>query len=259
MHEARNETGIVETPVDYTRDNVSNMAATLATLADCLVCLNPSEQSAKDDYNQHSGHCTMIEDRPPYLYHVELIRSKFANASPSLLERLGKCNWERYLRLQERRETIKDEEHLWSEEMESKSRFYDSALGTSMPAQSELGSSVSTYAETVVSSRAASSHQKLPKLPVEGRMGKKFICQVCNRVVAIQYSRDWKYVSCLSPSLLLLTPRQETHLSGSISVYLHLRGVPWIEFMGGPPCDDKPSGCRAWPWPRMEKPPMSPL
>lgn len=232
----------METPVDYTHDNVSNMAATLATLADCLIALN-IEQSAKDDYNQHSGHYTVIEDRQPYLYHVELIKSKFPMASPSLLERLGKCNWERYLRLQECRETTKDKEHFQSEKMESKSRFYDSALGTSMPAQSELGGSVSTYAETVVSSRAASSHHKLPKLPSEGRRGKRFTCQVCNRFVAIRYSRDWKYVRCLNPSLLLLTSQQETRLPRSISVYLHLRGVPWIESMGGPPCDDKPSGC----------------
>lgn len=252
MHESRKEVSTVETPVDYTCDNVPNMAATLGTLVDCLISLNPSlEQSAKDDSKDQFGHFAVIEDRPPYLYHAELVESKFPNASRPLLERLGKCNWERYLRLQERREMIKDGENLQNEEIESKSRFTDSALGTSMPAQSESGGSVSTYAETVVSSLAASSHQKLPKLPREGRNGKRFICQVCNRVVAIRYSRDWKYVNCLSSSLSLLTSGQETRLPRSVGVYLHLRRVfnQFNQSMGGPPRDDKPSGCRARPRP----------
>lgn len=246
----------METPVDYTRDNVPSMAATLGTLVDCLISLN----AAKDSKDQ-SGYFTVIEDRPPYHYHMELIESKYPNASRPLLERLGKCNWERYLRLQERREMIKDGESLQGEEIESKSRFNDSALGTSVPAQSESGSSIPTYAETVVSSRAASSHHKLPKLPREGRNGQRFICQVCNRIVAIRYSRDWKYVSCLSSSLLLLTSRQETRIPRSAGVYLHLRRVfnQFNQSLGRPGCNDKPSGCRAWPRPRMEKPPMSSL
>jgi len=132
----------------------------------------------------------LLEERSAYQYYADMISARFPEAKNSLTEILGKCNWVRYNRIQKQREENACGEPIPVGDGESKSKFQDSGLGTSMPAQSH---GVNGYAETVFSKRAEMSHKRLPPLPEEGRKGKSFLCSVCSRTVDIQRSQAWKY------------------------------------------------------------------
>lgn len=135
-----------------------------------------------------------LDDRPAHQYYADQISIRFPNASASLVEVLGKCNWERYMRIHKKREENTQREGSPIGEAENMSKFHDSGLGTSVPAHSAFGvpRGAFVYAETEVSKRAEASHRRLPPLPEEGRRGWPFVCDICNSIVRIRRTGAWK-------------------------------------------------------------------
>lgn len=173
----------------------------LQAYTECLSSLSSSiEFPAEDvnlDYEENPRVLTEFQDRAAHQYYVDLISSRFPNARSNLVNCLGRCNWERYIRLQLAREVTTEEAPDPREEMglfskseynAPASRFYDSGLGTSIPAQSTYAYSIASF----VSSRAESSHVKLPPLSEEAKRGVPFVCDACNKRVQIRRTRDWK-------------------------------------------------------------------
>lgn len=132
-----------------------------------------------------------IQDRHAHQYYADLINVRFPHAQAPLAEFLSKCNWDRYQRIKQESERNAQREPSPLAEGEKKSRFNDSGLGTSVPAQSITDHG---YAETVFSQRAEASHKRIPPLPEQGRKGEPFVCEVCNKTVSIQRTQPWKYV-----------------------------------------------------------------
>lgn len=163
-------------------------------MIDSLKILGSSLDFVADDEfdDEESKVWGQLQDRSAHEYFVDLISSRFPLASNQLVQALGQSNWDRYNHVKTLRESAIEEPGVISGE-KAISEFHDSGIGTSAAAQSSLGRETrSEYAATVVSSRAESSHKRLPPLPEAGRSGEAFKCEVCNRKVQIQRTREWK-------------------------------------------------------------------
>lgn len=171
----------------------------LQSKVDCLIALNasiecPAESESDNDEETRTG--TVLQDLPAHQYFADLIAARFPTAQLELVEKLGLTNWSRYNQVQQQRDSLQTEVESVSMD-KAKSRFHDSGLG------SDPSRANSPYAATVVSSRAEASHKRLPPLPKDARDGKPFVCEVCNRVISIRRTKDWRYVLS-SPRCLLV-------------------------------------------------------
>lgn len=181
-------------PASYKEDNIDRLCVTLHNKIDSLKILGSSLDFVADDEfdDEESKVWNQLQDRAAHEYLVDLISSRFPLASNQLVQSLGQSNWDRYNHVKTLRENaIEESDVIFGEK--AISEFHDSGIGTSAAAQSSLGHEIrSEYAATVVSSRARSSHKRLPPLPESGRSGEAFECEVCNRKVQIQRTREWK-------------------------------------------------------------------
>lgn len=137
----------------------------------------------------------------PHVAYIDRIRSRFPKADPTLVDRLGRANWERFLKGNaDREKNQKAEVEPAPEEQqagvdvagtvahytEPVSKFHDSGLGTSI-------NTGSAYAETLMSYRQEGGESvKIPPLPKEAKQGNPFECVACGGKLVITNSSAWK-------------------------------------------------------------------
>ena len=133
----------------------------------------------------------------PHVSFRDRIKFRFPNADPSLVERLARANWERFLKGKDDRERNQRAEEVAKKPVmeragtvahltEPLSKFHDSGLGTSI-------NTGSAYAETVMTyRREGGTSVRIPPLPEEAKQGKPFECIACGGKVVIKNSREWK-------------------------------------------------------------------
>ena len=184
-------------PAAYGEESTERLCTALHNMIDSLRILGSSLDSVADDEfdDEESRAWVQLKDRAAHEYFVDLISSRFPLASHQLVQALGQSNWDRYNYVKTLRENAIEESDVMLVG-KTVSEFHDSGIGTSAAAQSALGrENGSEYAATVVSSRAESSHKRLPPLPDLGRLGEAFECEICNRKVHIKRTREWKSVT----------------------------------------------------------------
>ncbi|KAH8719537.1 hypothetical protein GQ44DRAFT_775237 [Phaeosphaeriaceae sp. PMI808] len=182
--------------------NEEDLCRTLRMKIDTLIMLGPSlESPAEENFDDEEPRAIEhVEGHLPEQTYINSVAQRFPLAAPTVVTRLGKLNWERYnhmLHLQ--RNAIQQELEMTVLE-KAKTIFHDSALGSSVPAQSEAGPSATcvhsipqtVYVPSVVSSRAEASHRRLPPLPPQARSGQPFTCVICNKQVRYQRTKAWK-------------------------------------------------------------------
>ena len=145
------------------------------------------------------------ESWDPHVSFRDRIKFRFPNADPSLVERLARANWGRFLKGKadrERNQMIAEEQAAEEPSIEQAgtvahhtapiSKFHDSGLGTSI-------NTGSAYAETVMTyHREGGASVRIPPLPEEAKQGNPFECIACGGKVVITNSRAWKYVATLT-------------------------------------------------------------
>jgi hypothetical protein len=176
--------------------DAESLCKTLRTKIDTLIMLAPSLASPTEECfdDEEPRAIQDVEEQLPEQAYVNNVSQKFPLAASAIVAQLGKLNWDRYnhmLRLQ--RETMQQELQMTAMD-KARTIFHDSALGVSLPAQSELGlnSAESVYVPSMVSSRAEASHKRVPPLPAKARSGEPFTCEVCNKQMQFQRSIAWK-------------------------------------------------------------------
>ncbi|KAI8946787.1 hypothetical protein F4801DRAFT_563251 [Xylaria longipes] len=196
---------------DFESDSINEIAQDLFTDTLCLMELDPLLKSPimdeRDDEEIAAAHNDMTNWAPHYVY-CERVRSRFPQAPNPLIFRLGKANFERYIRCQEERDSRDDStpdvvanasSMLPKTDSVDGSQFYDSALG----------SSASYYAETIKTYGGKEGRSvRVPPLPHEGKTRRPFPCVACGRSVRISNNSVWKqhlYADlcpwlCLDPS-----------------------------------------------------------
>ncbi|KAF2176641.1 hypothetical protein K469DRAFT_399628 [Zopfia rhizophila CBS 207.26] len=115
-------------------------------------------------------------------FYANLISARFPDAAATLVDRLGKVNWERKQRLQhetEARETPDDE---------VTSKFHDSGIGSSIPTQTSNAATVISF----FSSLADGTQARIPRLSEEAKAGAPFTCDACGKTITVQSDYQWK-------------------------------------------------------------------
>ncbi|KAL1848887.1 hypothetical protein Daus18300_013446 [Diaporthe australafricana] len=128
----------------------------------------------------------------PHQPYSDKVSARFPQAADDLVSRLGKANYERYLRCQEQKAT-NELDHRQSDQTSSfmldnaSSKFHDSGIGSSLP------TTASSYAETVMSYGMGECRKvRVPPLPARGKAGLPFECVACGKWVKISTNSGWK-------------------------------------------------------------------
>lgn len=178
-------------PPNYDGEDIEGLCLGLRNTIESLQTLSSSLEAIADDglHDEEARAWVQLKDRAAHEYFVDLISTRFPSANQQLVQALGQSNWDRYNYVQKLRESSYTDVVVVDK---AKSEFYDSGIGSSAPLQSIILSSVQDYAATIMSSRAESSHKRLPLLPTGARSGEPFECEICHREVRIKRTREWK-------------------------------------------------------------------
>ena len=182
---------------DEDNDCVAETLEDLKTYTQCLVDLGPSlEWPARDAVSdERNTLVTALEDRPAHQYFSDIISTKFPLADSELVDRLGKANFERYIRLirsaTEEAQPSEVVEEGGARSIKTTSAFQDSGLGSSVP--TEATSALSMF--SVEASKVGGRHARLPPMPEAATRGLPFTCNACRRTISVSNTHDWMYVS----------------------------------------------------------------
>jgi hypothetical protein len=176
-------------------DDVEDLAASLENEVECLTFLSPALTAPAPDQPGNCGQTLDYSaDIPHHTRYLEIIRSKFPSAQSDLVETLAKVSWHRYQHIcQQRVKEVTQDTVLVPNHDEVKSQFQDSGLGSSTHSV-QVDSTGQDDAMTVMSTRAESSHKRLPSLSAEARAGEPFICEICYKLIIIKRTHDWRLV-----------------------------------------------------------------
>lgn len=182
-----------DTSSNFDYDSYSEIAEDLKTDTTCLMGFNsllnypPLKDHVADTVSD-----TPVSQWEPCQSYCDRISNRFPDGTHDLISRLGKANYERYLRCIKRRDE-KDENQVDDTNAESMqlagtviaSDFHDSGLGSSIPG---------AYAETVMSygNDGDGPTVRVPPLSAEARRGIPFTCVACFKSVTIANNSLWK-------------------------------------------------------------------
>lgn len=179
----------------FSDDNIYEVAEDLKTDTYVLSSLDPLIKYPIFDLEKGKA----IEDdvhstwSPEKLF-IDRIERKFPLAEVSLASRLGKANFERYLRCQADRDALENEgskEDLPSTQLEAtgtiiaKSTFHDSGVGTSI-------APTTTYADTLANDSHEGQLVRILLLPEGIKKRLPFSCVACGRTVRFTNYSTWK-------------------------------------------------------------------
>ncbi|KAL7925754.1 hypothetical protein ACQKWADRAFT_282899 [Trichoderma austrokoningii] len=182
----------------FSDDNIYEVAEDLRTDTHVLSSLDSLIKYPVFDLDKGKAVEAYVQSTlSPEKFFVDKIENQFPFADVSLVSRLGRTNYERYLRCQADREAheIKESgEGLPSTVQEAPettgtiitgSAFHDSGVGTSiMP--------TITYPETLMSRNHNSKALRIPPLSKDAKKGLPFSCVACGRTVVIIDHSAWK-------------------------------------------------------------------
>lgn len=166
--------------------NLNEILTDLRLMTESLNELTPCIESPIQDLDAEDT-ALVSTDRAMYQYYSELIRARFPDAEPELVDRLGESNWERYRRIRAQCEANSGQEDV-AAVSSRETMFYDSGLGTSVPNRTGYALTIASF----TTSLANGSHAKVPPLSEEAKRGMPFTCDACGKSVRYQRSRDWK-------------------------------------------------------------------
>ena len=137
----------------------------------------------------------------PARVYVSLVREKYKLAQDRLVERLGEANWQRHISLRKSMEASANVVEEITAPVESSaiarsmfrpySTFHDSALGPSIPGQTEYAPSHTSFQSSNREGERESI--RVPATPAEVADGKPFECFLCKCILSnIRNRVDWK-------------------------------------------------------------------
>jgi hypothetical protein len=173
---------------------------------ECLMDLLPSmEQTYK---NARDPGLRLEERSGKILFHVTeaarpyvlQVHDKFRNANTFLVKRLGEANWQRFMRVRRcmasgiQEDDVKDLRTGARSVFFPASKFHDSGLGISLPAESSFAPTVASHSSFVSSlAEEKASCARVPPTPNEVAEGLPFECFICKQTLTkIRNRVDWK-------------------------------------------------------------------
>ncbi|RYP42053.1 hypothetical protein DL767_000565 [Monosporascus sp. MG133] len=177
--------------------DIREISRDLSTATDCLMDLEPLYKDPVFDVEPKvSVEQSMLADWKPEQAYCDRIAQRFSQTEEELVSRLGKANFQRYLRCKEKRDTAGQEVPTGEETtpflgdrgaatIAPSSKFHDSGIGSSLPTLS--------YAETVMSyGQGEGTSIRIPPLPEEAKRGSPFECVACGQRITALTNSAWK-------------------------------------------------------------------
>lgn len=195
------EDGVKSDTQDSNKTLVKAVLRPMSTSVDLLLSLTPTlEQTYRNKHRstrKPKKHQPGIAVTTAALHYVHYVASKFPLADNLLVERLGEASWQRHERLRaiERNEPLGEALPLPAKSVfRPVSIFKDSALGSSLPAESERAPSQASHSSFVsCEGDHEKGHFKVPKLPADASYGQPFTCPYCEKLrSSINCRVDWK-------------------------------------------------------------------
>ena len=181
---------------------------------DCLTDLAPTIESAAWGNEIHplhleanvndaksvnaANHTTLGSDRAQ-IYFILQVRDKFPLSTDRLVQRLGRANLYRFMQIRQG-DAQNGEPGLQIEDsgfirpaLPAFSKFYDSAIGSSLGRQSAHDCSTishSSFASTLAGGETA--HFRVPPTPAEVEQGRPFRCTICGQIQSLKNRVAWK-------------------------------------------------------------------
>ncbi|QPC79279.1 hypothetical protein HYE68_010031 [Fusarium pseudograminearum] len=177
---------------DYGPDSSIEIAKDLETDTMCLMALDTLFQSIEmEPFVEKTAFADEAQSWLPHDIYKDKIQTRFPRAESSLILRLSKTAYHRYLRCQKERQNQTAEVGnidfiLPARSEGSSSKFHDSGLGTSIPSSASV-------AETVMSYHAEGGNPiRIPPLPKGAKEGQPFECVSCGKLLSIRNNSEWK-------------------------------------------------------------------
>lgn len=177
----------------------SHIVSALKTYTACLMDLLPSmedtlacSQAVREDQNKAPVEFHVSGPARTYIINIS---DQFEKANIHLVERLGEANWQRHTAIRNGFEAaVEEEEEMPKSIFRPVSLFRDSAMGSSMPAQSSYAATIVSHSSFVSSlGDAENGRLRVPKTPREVSQGVPFDCEICGHTLSkIQNRIDWK-------------------------------------------------------------------
>lgn len=177
----------------------SQIVSALDTYTTCLMDLLPSmedtlacSQDVNEDHNEAPAEFQVSGPARTYIINIS---HQFEKADIRLVERLGEANWQRHTAIRNGLEAqVEEEEMIPKSIFRPVSLFRDSALGSSMPAQSSYAATMASHSSFVSSlADAENGLLRVPKTPKEVSQGVPFDCEICgHKLNKIKNRVDWK-------------------------------------------------------------------
>lgn len=176
----------------YGFDSPEEIAKDLETDTLSLMALDALFQSATlKSFAEKAAFADEAQTWLPHDVYKDKIRTRFPKAEGSLVSRLSKASYDRYLRCQREREsqtTAVGDVGLskFTRSDAASSKFQDSGLGTSIPSSASV-------AETAMSYRAEGrASVRIPPLSKQAKEGQPFECISCGKTLSIRNNSAWK-------------------------------------------------------------------
>lgn len=189
------------TPPDVRfNEEISIHIAALVDLVPTLQGLLREETQAIGEQHRRTGITTFYVTDSARQY-VMQIRDKFPRASPTLVERLGEANWQRYVRIRQQMHQCEglDEDQDGEDKPPGfrstfvPTEFHDSGLGSSLTRGPHVTRSVASHT-SILSSYSGRDKGRLraPPTPAEVLQGLPFTCWICGNELTIRNRAEWK-------------------------------------------------------------------
>ena len=186
---------------------VENVAKTLADYMEELLQLGDifSSPVPDQDDDMPGSPSISVMDQEIHCSYASLISVRFPNATKTLVDRLGKVNWEQKQRLQEK--TGVTETSTPAIDHTNPNFGAASTVTASKWPYPEIDeqASVDTIAKSFFSSLRDKSQAQTLCLPEELKTGQLFLCGICYKTIKIRKDDEWRHVQTLSTNILLLT------------------------------------------------------
>lgn len=127
---------------------------------------------------------------------ISQVADKYVRAAPSLVNRLGEANWQRFCRLRIQKDADLAAEYGQAKSIfrDTSTIFRDSAVGTSLASAEVDKHSVASHSSFASSNPGDSQHsRRVPPEPPEIALGEPFLCLMCHSWLDnIRNRIDWK-------------------------------------------------------------------
>lgn len=173
---------------NYPYDTIDDIVEDIKTDVECLMDLDPLLQTPIDDLGG-DGACplSMLNSQLTFQFYASRVSAQLPRANISLVNKLSKANWDRFMRLEAERSSHVRllPEYDCIETSMAPSKIQDLVPETLVP-------DTTVHAACLSSSTADGGYSRIPPLSEEAKNGILFACDACGKKIRLCGVKSWR-------------------------------------------------------------------